>query len=111
MLDIRKQLAVFNEEQGKKGGLQIAMGAGIATGRVVAGFAGTQSRATYICAGDIVNLSARLESHTKVAKKPIIIDEATRKALDTSVELEPLGEEIFKGKTVPVKIYSVNTAF
>lgn len=108
-LDIRKQLAVFNEEQGQKGGLQIEVGTGIATGRVVAGYAGTQSRATYICVGDIVNLSARLESHTKVAKKAIIIDENTRNQLNTSIEIESLGSEIFKGKTVPVQIYSVKT--
>lgn len=108
-LEIRKKLAVFNSEQAKKGGLQIEIGTGIATGQVVAGYAGTQSRATYLCVGDIVNLSARLESHTKVVKKPIVVDENTRKALDASVEVECLGEEIFKGKTVPVKVYSVKT--
>jgi class 3 adenylate cyclase len=85
------------------------MGVGISTGRVVAGYAGTQSRATYLCVGDTVNLSARLESHTKVVKKPILIDENTRKGLDTSIEVEPLGEETFKGKTIPVQVYSVVT--
>jgi len=106
-LDIRRQLAVFNREAAKKGGLQIEIGVGIATGQVVAGYAGTQSRATYLCVGDIVNLSARLESHTKAVKKPIMIDENTCKELDGSVQVEPLGEEIFKGKTIPVKVYSV----
>jgi class 3 adenylate cyclase len=89
--------------------MQIEIGVGIATGRVVAGFAGTLSRATYLCVGDIVNLSARLESHTKVVKKPIVIDENTCKGLDDAIAPEPLGEEIFKGKTVPVRVYSVPT--
>jgi class 3 adenylate cyclase len=106
-LAIRKQLAVFNTEQTQKGGLQIEIGIGIATGRVVAGYAGTQSRASYLCVGDIVNLSARLESHTKMVKKPIVIDESTCKELTASIQVEPLGEELFKGKTVPVRIYSV----
>jgi len=106
-LDIHRQLAIFNSEAEKEGGLQIEIGVGIATGRVVAGYAGTQSRATYLCVGDIVNLSARLESHTKAVKKPIVIDENTCKELDGSVQVEPLGEEIFKGKTIPVKVYSV----
>lgn len=108
-LEIRKRLAEFNREQGEKGGIQIEIGIGIATGQVVAGYAGTQSRASYLCVGDIVNLSARLESHTKVVKKPIIIDEATRQALDGSVDIEPLGAEIFKGKTIPVQVYSVES--
>jgi len=107
-LEIRKQLAAFNSEQAVKGSLQIEMGVGIATGRVVAGYAGTQSRATYLCVGDIVNLSARLESHTKVVKKPIVIDENTCKGLDETIPVEPLGEEVFKGKTVPVRVYSVS---
>ena len=106
-LDIRKKLTAFNSEQAKTGGLQIEMGIGIATGRVVAGYAGTQSRASYLCVGDIVNLSARLESHTKVVKKPIVIDENTCKGLDATIEVEALGEQIFKGKSIPVLVYSV----
>jgi adenylate cyclase len=108
-LDIRKQLAIFNHEQAKKGGMQIEVGIGIATGRVVAGYAGTQSRASYICVGDIVNLSARLESFTKVVKKPVVIDEATCKELNASIKVEPLGEQLFKGKTIPVQVYSIAT--
>ena len=104
---IRQKLDDFNAAQAGRGGLQIEIGIGIATGQVVAGYAGIESRATYLCVGDIVNLSARLESHTKVAKRPIIIDENTRLGLDGSVAVELLGEELFKGKTVPVKIYSV----
>jgi len=106
-LEIRRQLAAFNENQAKNNGLQIEMGLGIATGQVVAGYAGTQSRATYLCVGDTVNLSARLESHTKKVKKPIVIDDNTRKDLDASFQVEPLGEELFKGKSIPVKVYSV----
>lgn len=108
-LSIREQLAVFNSAQAKTGGLQIDIGIGIATGRVVAGYAGTQSRASYLCVGDPVNLSARLESHTKVVKKPIVIDENTCRELDGSIAVEPLGEEVFKGKTLPVQVYSVGS--
>jgi class 3 adenylate cyclase len=108
-LEILRKLAAFNSDQAKKGGLQIEIGVGIATGQVVAGYAGTQSRATYICVGDPVNLSARLESHTKAIKRPIVIDENTCNELDGSIQLEPLGEQIFKGKTFPVKVYTIAT--
>lgn len=106
-LEIRRKLAAFNDGQADTGGLQIDIGVGIATGRVVAGYAGTQSRASYLCVGDIVNLSARLESHTKTAGTPILMDENTCRELDSSIQVEALGEELFKGKTIPVKVYSV----
>jgi adenylate cyclase len=107
-VQIRAKLAAFNAQQAAKGGIQLEMGTGIATGRVVAGYAGVESRATYLCVGDIVNLSARLEAHTKVVKRPIIIDEDTRTQLNGSIDVELLGEELFKGKTLPVKVFSVN---
>jgi class 3 adenylate cyclase len=106
-LAIQQKLAVFNAEQEKNGRMQIQVGIGIATGPVVAGYAGTQSRATYICVGDTVNLSQRLETHTKTVQRPIVIDEATRNELDESVAIEALGEETFKGKTQAVRIFSV----
>ncbi len=106
-IEIRQKLAVFNRDQAQKGGQQIEVGFGIATGRVVAGYAGTETRATYLCVGDTVNLSARLESHTKVVKRPILIDGATRKELDATIRVESLGEEIFKGKTHAVQVFSV----
>jgi hypothetical protein len=37
------------------------------------------------------------------------MDESTCKELDPSIQVEALGEEIFKGKTIPVKVYSVAT--
>lgn len=108
-LDILKKINARNKTQALPAGFQIQVGIGIATGQVVAGYAGVQSRATYICVGDPVNLSARLESYTKVAKTPIVIDESTRAELDASVELSDLGEQMFKGKTFPVKVYAVNS--
>jgi adenylate cyclase len=108
-LDICRQLAAFNIEQAKKGRLRIEIGVGIATGQVIAGYAGTRTRATYICVGDTVNLSSRLESHTKAVSRQIVIDENTRKLLDASILVESLGEELFKGKTIPVQVYAVRT--
>jgi class 3 adenylate cyclase len=106
-LEIRKQLEAYNAEQEQNGGIKIEIGVGIATGRVVAGYAGTQSRATYLCVGDIVNLSARLESHTKSTGKHILIDESTYNELQGAFPAERLGQEIFKGKTIPVQVYAV----
>jgi adenylate cyclase len=98
---------LFNEEQATRDKVQIEIGVGIASGRVVAGYTGTHQRATYTCVGDAVNVAARLESHTKVVGRPILIDEITCNGLDEGIAVEPQGELLVKGKTEPVKVFAV----
>ena len=76
-------IRLFNEEQAARDKVQIGIGIGIASGRSSPGYTGTQHRATYTCVGDTVNVAARLESHTKVVNRPILIDENTRPASTT----------------------------
>jgi adenylate cyclase len=101
-------IRLFNEEQAAQGKVQIQIGVGIASGKVVAGYTGTQHRATYTCVGDTVNVAARLESHTKELKRPILIDENTRLGLEDGITVEAQGEVTIKGKTLPVKVYAVS---
>jgi GAF domain-containing protein len=100
-------IRLFNEEQLARDRVQIQIGVGIASGKVVAGYTGTQQRATYTCVGDTVNIAARLESHTKVVNRPILIDEYTRAGLDDTIAVEPQGELLMKGKTEPIDVYAV----
>jgi adenylate cyclase len=100
-------IRLFDEERAAQGKVQIQIGIGIASGRVVAGYTGTLHRATYTCVGDTVNVAARLESHTKVLNRPILIDENTRDGLDDGIAVEAHGELQVKGKAQPVKVYAV----
>lgn len=100
-------IRLFNEEQAARDKMQIQIGIGIASGQVVAGYTGTQHRATYTCVGDTVNVAARLESHTKMVNRPILIDEHTRRGLDDVIAVETQGDLLMKGKTQPVKVYAV----
>jgi adenylate cyclase len=101
-------IRLFNDEQAARDKLQIQIGVGIASGPVVAGYTGTQHRATYTCVGDTVNVAARLESHTKLVKRPILIDEHTRRGLDDGIAVDAQADLLMKGKTQPVKVYSVH---
>jgi adenylate cyclase len=101
-------IRLFNEEQVARDKLQIQIGIGIASGAVVAGYTGTLHRATYTCVGDTVNIAARLESHTKVVDRPILIDDHTRDGLDGGIAVEAQGELLMKGKTESVKVYAVH---
>ena len=62
MIDLIGQ---FNLERSAAQKPTIRIGIGVATGEVVAGYTGTQKRATYTCIGDTVNLAARLEAQPK----------------------------------------------
>ncbi|HEY3050621.1 MAG TPA: adenylate/guanylate cyclase domain-containing protein [Gaiellaceae bacterium] len=104
MIDL---IRLFNEEQAARDKVQIQIGIGIASGRVIAGYTGTLHRATYTCVGDTVNIAARLEAHTKVVNRPILIDEETRRGLDDGIGVEPQGELLMKGKTGPINVYAV----
>lgn len=97
----------FNQEQAQLNRVQIKIGIGIASGAVVAGYVGTQRRATYTCVGDTVNLAARLEAQTKVIGDPILMDENTYLGLDSDVQIVPQGKLKLKGKTQAVKVFSV----
>jgi adenylate cyclase len=100
-------IRLFNEEQAARDKVQIQIGVGIASGRVVAGYTGTHTRATYTCVGDTVNVAARLEAHTKELGRPILIDENTRRGIDDGIPVEAQGELMMKGKTQPTKVYAV----
>jgi class 3 adenylate cyclase len=100
-------IRLFDEERAARGKAQIQIGVGIASGRVVAGYTGTLHRATYTCVGDTVNVAARLEGHTKVLERPILIDEHTRAGLDDGIAVEEHGELLMRGKTEPVRVYAV----
>lgn len=103
-------IRLFNEEQAARDKVQIEIGIGIASGEVVAGYTGTVHRATYTCVGDTVNVAARLESHTKVLNRPILIDENTQRGISDGIAVEAQGELQVKGKTQPVKVFSVPVA-
>ena len=107
MLDL---VQAFNGEQALRGEVEIAIGIGIASGAVTAGFIGTERRVTYTCVGDTVNLAAHLEAHTKVLDRPILIEEGTRAGLDDKLCVEAQGPAHFKTRSQPVAVYSVQPA-
>ena len=106
-LEMQELVAGFNREQAARGGAEIRIGIGIASGPLVAGFTGTEQRVTYTCVGDTVNLAAHLEAHTKVLGQPILIDENTRAGLADGLRVETHGSVQFKTRSRVETVYSV----
>jgi adenylate cyclase len=105
MIDLIGQL---NAQRAAAGKPPVRIGIGIATGEVVAGYTGTERRATYTCIGDTVNLAARLEAHTKVAGCPILIDQATQLELRNGTSAQALGPVSMRGRTEPVEVFALS---
>lgn len=102
-------LGSFNAERAARNEAQVRIGVGIASGQMIAGYTGTQNRATYTCVGDAVNVAKRIEDHTKVAMRTVLIDGNTRQGLPADIPVEGLGPVLFKGKQQPVQVFAVVT--
>jgi class 3 adenylate cyclase len=109
-LDMFEMVDLFNRERSVQARPAIRIGIGIASGDMVAGYAGTQARATYTCVGDTVNVAARLEAHTKEAGRGILVDADTAAALGDRVPLEAVGEVRLKGKAQAVTAFAIVVA-
>ena len=103
-IEMRIALEELNETLREEGLDQINTGAGINTGNCVVGNFGSSTRFDYSVLGDAVNLAARLESSCKEYDADLIISEHS---LVDGFDYEFLDEVTVKGKTEPVKIYTI----
>lgn len=107
-LRMRERLAVFNEDQVRRGEPTLRIGMGINTGQVIAGNIGAEGRKTeYTIMGDAVNIAARLESETKELNTDILIGGATYDQVRDRVEATGPNEVVIRGTTHPVRVYGV----
>jgi adenylate cyclase len=103
-IEMRIALEELNETLAEEGLDQINTGAGINSGPCVVGNFGSSTRFDYSVLGDAVNLAARLESSCKEYDADLIISEHS---LVDGYEYEFLDEVTVKGKSEPVKIYTI----
>ncbi|MCA0873913.1 response regulator [Seohaeicola saemankumensis] len=107
--DMLAMMAEFNQDQAAGAEPVIKLGVGIATGEMIAGYAGTDKRATYTCVGKTVNLAARLEEHTKLTGFDVLIDKETSTRLPDDTPVQSLLQARFKGFSDPVDIFALGT--
>ncbi|MFO1253878.1 MAG: adenylate/guanylate cyclase domain-containing response regulator [Inhella sp.] len=105
--DMLELIQLYNAERAAEGKAPIAIGIGIASGAMIAGYTGTQQRATYTCIGSTVNLAARLEAHTKQTDFSVLLDAPTAQALVPEFRTEELGALAFKGLAEPVPTFAL----
>ncbi|MEL7258690.1 MAG: adenylate/guanylate cyclase domain-containing protein [Pseudomonadota bacterium] len=80
---------------------------GVATGDLVTGIVGSDSRQAFTVYGDTVNLASRLEASCKKLQTPIALDSATAEAVKTLEVTNSLGKTIIRGISEPVDLYAL----
>src|SRR5690348_17515792 len=102
---VRAALAILDAiaADRERGGADLQVRVGIATGEALVALDANPLGGEGMAAGDVVNTAARLQSAAPV--DGILVDEATARAAEDAIVLEPADAVVVKGKAEPVPVW------
>jgi adenylate cyclase len=103
-LEINAELAEFNNRRRSEDKPEIAIGIGVNTGNLVAGYMGSTRAMSYSVIGDTVNTASRLCAAAKQGQ--ILISENTLNHLGGKFEVSKIEPLQAKGKFSPIQVYN-----
>ncbi|MFO0642912.1 MAG: adenylate/guanylate cyclase domain-containing protein [Polyangiaceae bacterium] len=104
-LDQMEALGRFNRKLVEQDHPPLAVGIGIHTGPLVAGYVGSSKALSYTVIGDTANTSARLCGIAAAGQ--IIVSESTLAKLGSRFEVDELPPAQLKGKEKPLRIFNI----
>lgn len=104
-LEMGSVLGDFNRTRLEREQAPLAVGIGIHTGPLVAGYIGSSKALSYTVIGDVANTSARLCSVALAGQ--IVVSESTLERLGNRFETEELPPAKVKGKEKPLRLFNV----
>ncbi|CAN5925603.1 hypothetical protein BH11MYX4_BH11MYX4_62120 [soil metagenome] len=104
-LDQMEALGKFNRKRVEGGHPPLAVGMGLHTGPLVAGYVGSSKAMSYTVIGDTANTSARLCGIALAGQ--VIVSEYTLAQLGPRFEVEELPPAHLKGKEKPLRIFNI----
>ncbi len=111
-VEMQEAIKQLNTEWAKRDGSQpLLVAIGINTGPAVVGNVGSPERMDYTLIGEDVNLASRTEALTKLFETLVLVSERSYNALppgEIKDSLSYVGEELVKGFTHPIKVYSLS---
>ena len=109
-IDMQEELSKLNVQLAAEELSTISIGIGINTGEALVGNMGSDQRFDYSVIGDAVNVAARLESSSKTLGKTVVVGDRTYKAAKYDYNFDYIDSITVKGKSEPVKVYTINNA-
>ena len=108
VLDIQAAMRAINAELSARGLPNITLRAGVNTGNMVVGDAGSEQASDYTVLGDDVNLAARMESANKqLGTTTLVAARTVELAGDDGLLLRPVGQICVVGRTQPVTAFEI----
>jgi adenylate cyclase len=102
-----EEVARFNEQQRKQGGVEIDVGVGLHTGPLIAGNIGSDRKMEYTVIGDTVNVANRVESLNQKMQTNVLITQQCYEATGKAFAVRELPRMQVKGKELPLHVYEV----
>lgn len=109
-LAMREAMHDYNAQLLGEGLPPLAIGIGIHKGPGLAGMIGSRERREYGFVGMTVNLTARVQSLTRVHGTDLLITDAVRDELGDAFALDAMPPEAVKGIAEPVRTHAVRAA-
>jgi class 3 adenylate cyclase/CHASE2 domain-containing sensor protein len=104
-LDMQRAMAVFNEKLSAQGLPALSVRAGVSTGNMVVGDAGTSDASDYTVLGDAVNFGSRLEGANKYLGTRVLVSARTAERASDEFLFRPVGRLRVVGKTEGVDVF------
>jgi adenylate cyclase len=105
----------WNNEREARGERRLAMGIGLNYGPAVFGDIGSKHSLSVAVIGDTINTASRLQGLTRVLDATLVVGDALVTAVRTASaaevaalvgELQDCGEQLLRGRTAPVRVWS-----
>ena len=81
---------------------------GINFGQVISGFLGVGNKRDFTIIGDPVNVTSRIAVFAeKLDSNRLVVSENIKNLIDKEIKTQEYGEVLFKGKTLPSKVYRI----
>jgi adenylate cyclase len=106
-LEMRTELARYNEVLRAKSLPELRFGIGIHSGEVVAGVMGAGALNKFSVTGDPINVASRVEGLTRVHGVDLLVTDEIRRNLDGHFLLRAMPATPVKGKAEPIVTYFV----
>ncbi len=106
-LAMQAKLEELQENWKQRGLPRLAIGCGINSGPMFAGYMGSEQRKNYTVMGDNVNIASRLEGLNKIYSSNIIISHSTREAIGPKFFCRVLDKVRVSGRRGPIVIYEL----